>query len=462
MNANLIKLFIPTIVTMQLITGLIIAMPSATDTPLPQEGMPIQTAPVNQQEQTSTLSWPPPGGQPQQNTLPVAQPLLPQTGQQSTSPRGQEASTPAFPVKAVAQPGQQQQVSLPPQSKQTVPLGELQQAGQPAASPQVNPALFKELDAALQGIEQAKRELGKLLQDLDGKLLAARKQAAEAKTLTYNLLNKEQEQEAKSDFEKIRNTNREFQATQKFVQNEFSKNFNDKVTELRINATQAEAALKAIKAAKPAEAAKPVVQAITPLPNTQPGNAAAQIDATNASAVGPSGGFDLMTSGIASMISGIKNFFGSNNAAKKKKVAAAQTHEPMPTNATERSREASTMVEQMDKGLQAIDATRTTIQQYIQTINKSTQYIEGLAKENPATAQLLTQSKKAPIQVEESQLKQTILLVVGKTFDGISYMTSGVYSLLDNTIGRFTRTLIKDVDAKIAAQETLKSTPGAA
>ncbi len=446
MNTRLIKLFIPTIVTMQLITGLLIAMPSATDTPLPQEGMPIQAAPVTQQ-QPAAPSWPPPAVESQQS-MPAAQPLAPQAAaQQQTNPLMPQASAPAMPVAAAAQ---------------ALPLAQPQQVAQIAATPQVNPALFKELDTALQGIEQAKRELGKLLQELDEKLLAARKQAAEAKTLTYNLLNKEQEQEAKGDFEKIRNTNKEIQTTQQFVQNEFSKNFNDKVTELRVKATQAEAALKAIKAQKPAEAAKPPAPPAMPLPNTQPGVTAAATATTNTPAVAQSGAFDSMTSGIASMVSGIKNFFGGNDDAKKKTVTAQQAPEPIPTDATQRSREASTMVQQMDQGLQTIDATRSTIQQYIQTINQSTQYIEGLAKENPDTAKLLAKNKKVPVVVVESKLKQAILLVVGKTLDGIGYVASEFYSLFDNTIGRFTRSLVKDVSAKIAAHDASKSTPGAA
>ena len=120
------------------------------------------------------------------------------------------------------------------------------------------------------------------------------------------------------------------------------------------------------------------------------------------------------------------------------------------------------MVQQMDQGLQTIDATRSTIQQYIQTINQSTQYIEGLAKENPDTAKLLAKNKKVPVVVVESKLKQAILLAVGKTLDGIGYVASGFYSLFDNTIGRFTRSLVKDVSAKIAAHDAPKSTPGAA
>ena len=452
MNARLIKLFIPTIVTMQLITGLLIAMPSATDTPLPQEGMPIQAPPVAQQ-QPAAPSWPPPAVQSQQSML-AAQPLAPQAGQQQQkNPLMPQTRVPAIPVAAGTQPVQ------PPQA---VPLAQPQQGAQIATTPQINPALFKELDTALQGIEQAKRELSKLLQELDEKLLAARKQAAEAKTLTYNLLNKEQEQEAKGDFEKIRTANKEIQTTQQFMQNEFSKNFNDKVTELRVKATQAEAAIKAIKVQKPAETAKPAAPLAMPLPNAQPGITAAPTDTTNTPAVAKSGAFNSMTSGIASMVSGIKNFFGGNDDAKKKTVTAQQAPEPIPTDATQRSREASTMVQQMDQGLQTIDATRSTIQQYIQTINQSTQYIEGLAKENPDTAKLLAKNKKVPVVVVESKLKQAILLVVGKTLDGIGYVASEFYSLFDNTIGRFTRSLVKDVSAKIAAHDAPKSTPGAA
>ena len=55
-----------------------------------------------------------------------------------------------------------------------------------------------------------------------------------------------------------------------------------------------------------------------PLPNAQPGITAAPTDTTNTPAVAKSGAFNSMTSGIASMVSGIKNFFGGNDDAKKK------------------------------------------------------------------------------------------------------------------------------------------------
>lgn len=313
-----------------------------------------------------------------------------------------------------------------------------------------NAGQLKELEDALSKIEQTKQNLTKLLQELDEKLLDARKKAAEAKTLNTNLLTKQEETQAKADYEKIREASKSVQATQEFVQSDFSKNFNDKIAEFKVLTTKAENILKNINTQKPTPTS-PATPPIIPPTTTQ-----------SATRQEPqSGVWNSITSSIAAVVGSIKNLFGDNEPPKKK-TESVEVTKPIPANPTQRANEASVMVRQMDQYLQSLDATRNTIQQYITTINQNSTYIETLAKQGSETTQLLTSSKKAAVQVVEPTWKKISMRIISKILDGVGYVVSGLYNLIDNTIGKFTRNLIKDVKNKVAANETPKTTPGAA
>lgn len=322
---------------------------------------------------------------------------------------------------------------------------------------------LKEVQEALSGMEEAKIALSKLLTDLDAKLLDARKQAAEAKTLSFSLLEKQQESEAKADYEKIRAANKIVQEAQQFAQTEFTKGFNDKIAELRVKSAQADAALKAINTQKAAlEASKKIA---TPQPLQTPpaasGATKEESQKPRERVVASPGITDSIASGIATVFGSIKGLFGSRDTGAKKKTVINQNLPPAPTDPALRAREATAMVQQMDKNLQSLDATRTTIQQHLATINQSSQYIENLAKQSNEGSSLLKQSKKDAIKPVESVWKKTILRYTGKILDGIGLMASNIYELYDATIGTFMRRLIKDVKRKIATQESLNATAAA-
>ncbi|MBM3886868.1 hypothetical protein FJ364_02955 [Candidatus Dependentiae bacterium] len=340
-----------------------------------------------------------------------------------------------------------------------------------ATKPSIDPQLFKDLETSLQAIEKLKQEFAKLLQELDAKLLDARKQAAEAKTISYNLLNKTQEQEAKNDYEKIRNTEKEIQQTQQFIHNEFSKNFNDKLAELKVKATQAESTIKLIQAAKAAHPTQPTPTAspTSPLPTTTAGqsanlsqNAQSSTNTTQKQTpeATPAGVVDSVTSGVASIVRQFKNFFmgGTEDDVKKKTIIST---EPIPTNPSQRAQEATMMVQKMEQSLQQIDTSRSSIQQYMQTITQSTQYIDGLANTNLETAKILVNSKKVQTPTIEPKWKQIMLRVVSNTIDAIAIVVTGIYTLLNNTMGNFIRSFIKDVSKKVAEQPTTRQKPAA-
>lgn len=334
-----------------------------------------------------------------------------------------------------------------------------------APQPSLNDAQLKELEEALRGLEETKHSLAKLLSELDTKLLDARKQAAEAKTLSFGLLEKEKEAEAKGDFEKIRAASQQVKDTQKFVQNEFTKEFNDKMAAIKVKATQADATLKSINAQK-AASAKPALP--TPAAGAATSNAPAPTLASNNDAARPTrqkvqpatGLMDNLTSGIAKAIQGVRGFFGGEEPVKKKTVNSPA--EPIPADPAIRAQEVTTMIQQMDQGIASLDSTRNTIQQYLASINQSSQYIESLAKQTPEGNNILVQSKKKQAIPSEPAWKQKVLKTTSLILDGIGYLASNLYELFDATVGSFMRNLVKDVKKKIAMQDSAKVTPAAA
>lgn len=353
------------------------------------------------------------------------------------------------------------QIPVPQPPTTTAPVAPTPQAS-------INDAQLKELEDALRGLEETKHSLAKLLSELDTKLLDARKQAAEAKTLSFALLEKQKEAEAKSDFEKIRAASQQVKDTQQFVQNEFTKEFNDKMAAIKVKATQADATLKAINAqkaasAKPASAAAIPTAAPTPTPNapapTLTGNSDA-VRPTRQKVQAAHGLMDNLTSGIAKAIQGIRSFFGGEEPIKKKTVNTPA--EPIPTDPAIRAQQATSMIQQMDQGIATLDATRNTIQQYLASINQSSQYIESLAKQTPEGNKILVQSKKKQAITSEPAWKQKVLKTTSLILDGIGYLASNLYELFDATVGSFMRNLVKDVKKKIAMQDSAKVTPAAA
>jgi hypothetical protein len=375
-------------------------------------------------------------------TVPAVQSMKPANGVAQAITPAPLPAAPKAPITTTPQP-----------AKPTAPPAIVTAAPVASPAPQNNAAHFKELEGSLRQIEQTKQSLTTLLKELDDKLLDARKKAAEAKTLNTNLLSKQQESEAKADYEKIRDANKSVQTTQEFVQADFSKNFNDKIAEFRVQTTKAEGILKTINAQK--------TQPTKTLAITSPLPVAAPAPQAPATAPAPSGFFNAITSGIASVVSGVTNFFSDHDAPKKKTEPVVE-NTPIPANPTQRASEATTMVKQMDQHLQALDATRNTIQQYITTISQNSEYIETLAKQGGETSQLLSASKKATIKVVEPGWKNVSMKIVSKILDGIGFVVAGIYKLYDVTIGSFSRNLIKDVKAKIAANEAPKTKPGAA
>ena len=303
-------------------------------------------------------------------------------------------------------------------------------------------------------MEQEKQDLTKLLQDLDEKLLEARKQAAEAKTVSYALLDKMQETDAQSDFEKIRAANTLVKATQDFVLNEFNKNFNEKISQLRIRANDAETAIKELHAAKNTTPAIPQVNT-----NTTASTNPAAIDQKSKTI----GTLDSVTSGIAYAVNGIKNFFGDGDEdIKKKTIHAVQSNEPIPTNQADLERQSTAMIAQIDQDLHSIDALRNTIEENLTTMKKSTTYIEDLAKTHTDSAVILAKIQKRNATLNKARWKRVTLHMVSKTLDGIGYIATGVYSLFDATLGSFTRKIIKDVSAKIKNTASSKATSAGA
>lgn len=389
---------------------------------------------------------------------------MPMAGNPPQSSPGMPTAAPGMPTTQVSAP--QQQMPQAASSSLTSPGATTQiqttqahqnsPATQQAAPP--SEAQMKEVKDALDGIESTKSALAKLLADLDTKLLDARKQAAEAKSLSFSILEKQQESEAKADYAKISAANKSIQDIQQFAQTEFTKEFNEKITELRVKSTQADSALKAINAQKAAiTAAKQLDATKNPqMPSTQPAQeiTKSKNDREKDSAGG--GIIDSMSSGIASLFSKVTSFFDGSDPAKKKTVIDKLP--PMPTDVTQRANQVTAMVQQMDRNLQALDATRSSIQQYITSINQSSQYIETLAKQSEEGSRLLEQSKNNSTKAGQSLWKKTILSLTSKILDGIGYMASGIYDFFDATIGTFTRKLIKDVKRKIATQESTKNT----
>lgn len=373
----------------------------------------------------------------------------------TTAPDVQPVATTATPMPIAApdiQPVAATQSSIPPT------------AATPA-TPAATQAQLKEVEDALRDLEQTKQTLATLLTELDAKLLEARKQAAEAKTLSFSLLEKQQEQEAKDDFVKIRQANESIKETQKYVQETFTPNFNQKISDLRVKATQADAALKALDTAAAATTAtqptppQPAVaspaQPLTSTPAKEP------TPPTTVRKQESKGLLDSFTSGIASVIKGIKNIFGGDDTAKKKTVITKPS-EQIPADASQRGREAVAMVQQMDQQLQSLDATRGTIQQYLTAINQGTQYIESIAKQTPEGTKLLAKSKKPLVVKKDPKWKSVVLSFTGKILDGIGQLGSNLYELFDATIGSFARNFVKDIKKKISSDAPTKTTPGAA
>ncbi len=336
------------------------------------------------------------------------------------------------------------------QSPQTVPA--------PAPATSTDKARLKEVEAALRELEQTKQTLTALLTELDAKLLEARKQAAEAESLKFSLLDKKDEQSAKADFAKVRAASDSVKETQNYVQTVFTKNFNDKISDLRVKATQADAALKMLNT-KPAATASamPSAGASTAMPTAttstpeMPTSTPAKETEQKAMAKKESKGFlDNITSGIASIVKGITGFFGSNDAGKKKTVTTPQP-EPIPADPAQRAQQATLMLQQMGQQIQSLDATRGTIHQYIESINQSSQYIESLAKQTPEGTKLLADSKKPIVIKKDPKWKSAILTGISKILDGIGQLGSNLYELFDGTIGSFSRNLVKDVKKKISS-----------
>lgn len=391
---------------------------------------------------------------------------MPMAGSPTQSSPSMPSATQAIPVTQV--PAQQQQMPQAPAANLTSavtttpnqPTQTQQNSG--AAPQQATPsaAQIKEIKEALEGIESAKSALSKLLADLDTKLLDARKQAAEAKSLSFSILEKPQESEAKKDYAKISSANKSVQEVQQFAQTEFTKEFNEKIAELKVKSAQADGALKAINAQKAAiTAAKQLAATKMPqIPQTEPLQDATKL--INEKEEASSGVIDSMSSGIASAFGKIKSFFDGSDTTKKKTVISHNLP-PMPSDPIQRSSQVSAMIQEMDKNLQALDATRSTIQQYIASINQSSQYIETLAKQSEEGSSLLKQTKNNNAKSAQSDWKKTTLYYTSKVLDGIGYIASGIYDFFDATVGTFTRKLIKDVKRKIATQETSKSSAAA-
>lgn len=330
----------------------------------------------------------------------------------------------------------------------------------PVASAPAHQEQLKAVAAALHDLEQAKQELTKLLTELDAKLLEARTQAAQATSLRFDLLNKQNEVEAKADFAKIHAANETVKATQQYVQSDFTPNFNKKLTELQVKATQADTTLKVMNT-------KPVTVPIAAMPPapTMPAAPVASIPmpiagqpiqpAQPVTAPAPHGFMNSITSGIASTITSIKGLFGFKHAddTAKKKTVMTLPPEAIPADPAQRAQAATVMVQQMTQQMQTLDATRNTIQQSIASLNQTSQYLETAAKQTPEGTKLFAESKKSHVEKKDPQWKQVTLSVTGKILDGASAVVSNLYGLFDATVGSFFRTFVKDVEKKVASSD---------
>lgn len=409
------------------------------------------------------------------NTMPVAPTPTPAATPQVSVP--QATAQPVAPAKPttvalpIAQPTKPTIPTAAPPVATSVTIPVAMPATKPPTPPAASPATVTttsqnssqhlELDSILKQIEITRRELTQLLADLDNKLLDARKKSAEAKMLSTNLLNQGQEETAKNNFDSIKLTSNLVQTTQDFVQKEFSKKFNDKVAEFKVLTNKAENLLTIINAqTPPAATSLPTTPALAtaalPSPSPQAPQATSTVKKENRSF------FDSITSGVASTITWVKRLFSDDESFKKKSnnsvSTSATNNQATPSSPVAMARDATQLIQTIDSNLAALDLTRNNITQYYSSINQSMEKIETLAKKNTASLKLFEESKKIEEKKQSPFWKIITIKIISKVLDGIEYLASLAYKLFDATIGKFSRMLVKDVNAKIAAEEN-NSTP---
>ncbi len=327
-------------------------------------------------------------------------------------PMAEIAST----APAISQPLPSQPAAMTMPATQSAPIA------MPTGAPS-NPS--SDLTNTFQSLEQIKKDLGTLIKNLDEKLLEARKQTAEAKSLSKTIL-QAQESEARSILEKVQALRAGIDTTQRYAQGEFAENFNKKYGEFEAIKMQVEAILQKTSTANP----------VTPIPTATQGAAPSAPVTVTANSISRKANWliDSITSIIATVFSSIKKVFATARTG-------GNTNQTAPTTVVIGQQTQTTQIS--NQSAHTTGAAHAFPTQQTPTIPSTLQNVAAPSQHN-----------EAPLDIVNGGWKRPILLLMGKILDGVAYMGKSIYAIFDSFFGSFVRKFIKDVQRKIASQET--------
>lgn len=175
-------------------------------------------------------------------TTTVAQPSVPPAPQQPatlpTLPVAQPAPLPMLPIQQIPAP-------TTPVATQVTPQAQNSQASS-------QDQIVAEMKRTIETITQTKKEIKTSLNELDDKLLEARKIASEGKNMSLSLLQHNDPAAAQAEFTKVQDKLKSLKDTESFVSGSFTQDFNKKISNFNVAVSRLQAFSQTLRTLVPA------------------------------------------------------------------------------------------------------------------------------------------------------------------------------------------------------------------